>query len=110
MKYGKSLVTGSGKRSSKQQKKIITYINRVKDNLVLGSGHKTRYWCCQDKSRKQKPRPSQREGVMHRDAPGMHRYDCQSKLNISYRANPRSDEKTYTITIWLEHHMKHPPY
>jgi hypothetical protein len=40
----------------------------------------------------------------------MHRYDCQSKLNISYRTNLKSDEKTYTITIWLEHHMKHTPY
>jgi len=40
----------------------------------------------------------------------MHRYDCQSKLNISYRTNPKGDEKMYTITIWLEHHMKHTPY
>ena len=40
----------------------------------------------------------------------MHRYDCKSKLNISYRANPRSGENTYKITIWLEHHKKHPSY
>lgn len=40
----------------------------------------------------------------------MHRYDCKSKLNISYRANPRSGENTYKITIWLKHHKKHPPY
>ena len=83
---------------------------RVKENHALESGHKTRYWCCQDESRKQKPRPSQREAVLHRDTLGMHRYNCQSKLNISYRANPKSDERTYKITILLEHRMKHTPY
>jgi hypothetical protein len=40
----------------------------------------------------------------------MHRYDCKSKLNISCCTNPRTKEKTYTISIWLEHHMKHTPY
>jgi hypothetical protein len=40
----------------------------------------------------------------------MHWYDCKSKLIISYRTNQRSKEKTYKITVWLEHHMKHPPY
>ncbi len=39
----------------------------------------------------------------------MHRYDCKSKLNVSCCANP-SKEDTYTITIWLEHHIKHIPY
>jgi hypothetical protein len=39
----------------------------------------------------------------------MHHYDCKSKLGISYRANP-SGEKTYSITISLEHHMNHTPY
>jgi len=40
----------------------------------------------------------------------MDQYDCKSKLNISCHANPRSKENTYTITIWLEHHIKHIPY
>ena len=56
-----------------------------------------------------KRQPSQKEGVIHRDTIGMHRYNCKSKLNIAYRTNP-SGEKTYTITISLEHHLKHTPY
>ncbi|KAN0128951.1 hypothetical protein V8E53_013213 [Lactarius tabidus] len=32
------------------------------------------------------------------------------KLNISCCTNPRSKVKIYTISIWLEHHMKHTPY
>ena len=40
----------------------------------------------------------------------MHRYDCKGRLNVSYRANPRAEEKTYKITVWLEHHAKHTPY
>ena len=94
--------------SSKRKK--ITYIIRIRDHYPLETGHKTRYWCCQDQDRKQKSRPSQREGAIHRDTLGMHRYNCKSNLNISCRTNPRSKEKTYTITIWLEHHMRHTPY
>ena len=41
---------------------------------------------------------------------GMHQYNCKSNLKISCHANPRSKEKTYTITIWLEHRMEHIPY
>ncbi|KAN0140684.1 hypothetical protein V8E53_001511 [Lactarius tabidus] len=89
---------------------VTGYRFRIKDNLLLETSHKTRYWCCQDQNRKQKSRAGQREGAKHRDTLGMHRYDCKSKLNISYRANPRNEEMTYKITIWLEHHMKHPPY
>ena len=37
-------------------------------------------------------------------------YDCKSTLNISCCASPRSKEHARTITIWLEHHMKHTPY
>lgn len=43
----------------------------------------------------------------------MLRYDCNSKLHISYHANPGSEhckEKTFRITIWLEHHKSHTPY
>ena len=73
------------------------------------NGHKTRYWCCQDADRKE-AQPSQREGVKHRDTLGMHCFNCKSKLNISCCINPQSKENTYTITIWLEHHMRHIPY
>jgi hypothetical protein len=82
----------------------------MKDSQPLGNGHKARYWCCQDQNRKYKSRPSQKEGAKHRDTLGMHRYDCKSKLNVSYHANTRNEEKTYKVTVWLEHHAKHPPY
>ncbi|KAJ7774512.1 hypothetical protein DFH07DRAFT_865834 [Mycena maculata] len=37
------------------------------------TGHRTRLWCCQDKDRKQKARPSTREGAKPQDTLGMHR-------------------------------------
>ena len=83
---------------------------RIKDHRPVQTGHKTRYWCCHDKNRKPKSHPSEREGALHRDTLGMCRYDCQSKMTISCRTNPQREEKTYTILIWLEHHMKHTPY
>ena len=92
------------------RKKEITYLFRIKEHRPSTTGHKTRYWCCQDKNRKSKSQPSKREGAIHRDTPGMCRYDCQSALNVSCRTNPQSKAGTYTITIWLEHHMKHTPY
>ena len=39
----------------------------------------------------------------------MHRYDCKSRLNISCRTL-QSKEGKRTITIYLEHHMKHTLY
>ncbi|KAH8985840.1 hypothetical protein EDB86DRAFT_2832929 [Lactarius hatsudake] len=80
--------------------KVTGYRFRVKDNKPLQNGHKTRYWCCQDESRRQKSRPSQREGAKHWDTLGMCRYESSSE----------SREKTYTITISLEHHKRHIPY
>ncbi|KAH9023946.1 hypothetical protein EDB85DRAFT_2075228 [Lactarius pseudohatsudake] len=71
----------------------------VKDNKKLTNGHKTQHWCCQDECRKQVAQLSQREGAKHRDT-----------LNISCCTNPKSEENTCTITIWLEHHMRHTPY
>jgi hypothetical protein len=113
-KFGKSPVIASSKSTSKYaKKKIIMRGSRIKDHYPLKTGHRTRYWCCQDKNRKQKARPSQREGAKPRDTLGMLRYDCKSKLHISYRTNPgreRCEEKAFRITIWLEHHMKHTPY
>ncbi|KAH9032961.1 hypothetical protein EDB85DRAFT_1890400 [Lactarius pseudohatsudake] len=89
--------------------KATGYRFTVRDNLPLKNGHKTRHWCCQDEHGKQVARLSQKEGAKHQDTVGMHRYSCKSKLNISCRANPKSEE-TYTITIWLEHHSRHTPY
>ena len=72
------------------------------------TGHKTRYWCCQDQDRKQKARPSQWEGAKPRDTLGMHRYNCESRLNISCRDD--NSEGTRTIIIWLKHGERHTPY
>ena len=68
------------------------------------------YWCCQDQGRRQKAWPSQRKGTLHRDMLGMDQYSCKSKLNISYCTNMKSSRKSYTISIWLKHHMKHTLY
>ena len=92
------------------RRKVITYLFRIKEHRPSKTGHKTRYWCCQDKNHKSNSQPSKREGAIHRDTLGMHQYDCQSTLNVSCRTNPQSKAGTYTITIWLEHHMKHTPY
>ena len=106
---GKWPVTASGKRDSKWQKKVSNAPKQNKEHLLLTTGHKTWFWCYQDQSRKSKAIPSQREGAVHRDTLRMHCYDCQSQLNILYRANLRSEE-TYTISVWLEHHIWHTPY
>jgi hypothetical protein len=88
----------------------LTYMNRVKNHIDLKNGHKTRYWCCQDKDRKQKSRPSQRDGAKHRDTLGMHRYSCKSHLNISCQQKSTNGEDILTVTIWLKHDIKHTPY
>ena len=80
----------------------------MKENHLLKNGYKTRYWCCQDKDRQQVARPSQKEGVKHRDTVGMHRFNCKSGLHISCRAN--QDEDTRLVTIQLEHRIRHTPY
>ena len=110
MRSGGLPATASRKRYLNSKGKTITHIISVKENRPLETGLKTRYWCCQDENRRKKPCPSQKEGVKHRDTLGMHCYDCKGRLNVSYRANPRAEEKTYKITVWLEHHAKHTPY
>lgn len=80
----------------------------MKENKVLTKGHKTRYWCCQDSARKQKARPSQKEGAKHRDTLGMHRYSCQSCLRVSCREI--NDPTSRQVTIYLQHHEAHTPY
>ena len=75
----------------------------------LKTGHKTCYWCCQDKKWKSKSQPSKNEGMEHWDTLGMHQYDCKSRLNILC-CTLQSKEGKHTITIYLEHHMKHTLY
>ena len=85
-------------------------MSRVRDHKNMKNGHKKRYWCCQDKDRKQTSRPSQREGAKHRDTLGMHRYPCKSHLNISCQQKSTNGEDILTVTIWLKHDIKHTPY
>ncbi|KAF7333854.1 SWIM-type domain-containing protein [Mycena venus] len=87
--------------------KVTGYRFRVKDNKAGETGHRTRLWCCQDKNRKQKARPSVCEGVKHRDTLGMHRFDCKSRLRVS---SLNGDEGHRKISISLRHLDSHVPY
>ncbi|KAG2128343.1 uncharacterized protein EDB93DRAFT_1243573 [Suillus bovinus] len=71
------------------------YRFRVQHNYPLKTGHKTILWCCQDEDKKQKFRPSQKEGVKHRDTIGM---------KMGNQINAR------TLSIRMRHHDAHVPY
>ncbi|KAJ7217434.1 hypothetical protein C8J57DRAFT_1598609, partial [Mycena rebaudengoi] len=86
--------------------KVTGYRFRVKENRTLKKGHHTRLWCCQDANRKQKSRPSEREGAKPRDTLGMKRYLCQSSLNISCC----NDGSKTAVRIRLHHHESHVHY
>ncbi|KAJ7436299.1 hypothetical protein B0H11DRAFT_1754960 [Mycena galericulata] len=64
--------------------KVSGYRFRVRDNRTMETGYKTRLWCCQDEDRKQKARPSTREGATPRD--------------------------THVIVVRLQHKMAHVHY
>jgi hypothetical protein len=79
----------------------------VHDSQETKDGCTTHFWCCQDEQRKQKSRPSEKEGVKHRDTLGLHRFACKSNLRISCTiASPTSQR----ITIRISHLIRHPPY
>ncbi|KAG0693922.1 hypothetical protein DFH29DRAFT_815867 [Suillus ampliporus] len=86
------------------------YRFRVQHNYPLKTGHKIILWCCQDKNKKQKSRPSQKEGVKHCDTIGMKRFSCRSALTISccHRVGNEDDERTLSIRI--KHCEAHVPY
>ncbi|KAJ7078963.1 hypothetical protein C8R44DRAFT_654310 [Mycena epipterygia] len=87
---------------------VTGYRFRVKENNPGEAGHRTRLWCCQDKARKQKARPSDREGAKPRDTLGMHRFDCNSHLRVSSLAGEVPGERK--ISISLRHHDSHVHY
>ncbi|KAG2139796.1 uncharacterized protein EDB93DRAFT_1241918 [Suillus bovinus] len=87
--------------------KITGYRFKVKDHFIH---NKTRFWCCQDVSRKQKARPSQKEGVKHRDTVGMKCFDCYSTLVVSCCQHTPDDIDQRTLSIHIEHHDSHTPY
>ncbi|KAG1874930.1 hypothetical protein F4604DRAFT_1581975, partial [Suillus subluteus] len=59
------------------------YRFRVQHNYPLKTGHKTILWCCQDEDKKQKSRPSLKEGVKHRDTIGMKRFCHEFQIQIT---------------------------
>ncbi|KAF7426653.1 hypothetical protein PC9H_009022 [Pleurotus ostreatus] len=88
------------------------YKFRVHDNPKIATGYKTRYWCCQDEGRRQRSRPSQREGAVPRDNVGMKRFACRSRLIIACKlAAPKGGVSLKrTIRIAIEHHTVHVLY
>jgi hypothetical protein len=79
----------------------------VKDNKTLKTGHRTRYWCSQDEAHKKKSKPSQKPDAKHRDYMGMKRYNCQSRLSITYWEKKAGSPY---IVINLQHHFKRVHY
>ena len=66
-----------------------------------------RFWCSQDEQRKQKSRPSEKEGVKRRDTLGLRRFSCRSDLCIScIITSPISQQ----ITVRINHSIHHTPY
>jgi len=51
----------------------------IHDSRDTKDGCTTRFWCCQDEQRKQKSRPSEREGVKHRERCVSRATNCLSK-------------------------------
>ncbi|KAJ7833625.1 hypothetical protein B0H14DRAFT_2364226, partial [Mycena olivaceomarginata] len=80
----------------------------VWDHRQLKSGHRTRFFCCQDERRKKKSKRSQDPNVRNRDTVGMKRFPCGSKLSISCRTHPTEHEQL-TVTVQMEH-SAHIPY
>ena len=81
--------------------------NSLHDSRETKYGCTTRLWCCQDEQRRQKSRPSEKEGVKHRDTLGLHRFACKSDLCISCTITSPSHQR---ITLWINHLIRHPPY
>ncbi|KAL0563702.1 hypothetical protein V5O48_018363 [Marasmius crinis-equi] len=94
------------KMSARDVWQASTYRFTVRDNRKLKNGHKTRYWCSQDKDHKQKSRPSQDPKAIHRTNLGMKRFSCRSRLTITARTVADHVE----ISIRMEHHEAHLVY
>ncbi|KAI6151276.1 hypothetical protein BKA82DRAFT_4329102 [Pisolithus tinctorius] len=88
----------------------LVYIKIVLHHYPLQTGHKTLYCCCQDKDKKQKSWPSQREGVKHCDTVGMKRFPCMSSLTVSCCHQQGNRINQHTVAIKLHHLEAHIPY
>ncbi|KAJ7101717.1 hypothetical protein C8R44DRAFT_887916 [Mycena epipterygia] len=89
--------------------KISGYRFTVKDHKKLKGGHRTRFWCSQDETRKKKSKASQNPDIRNRDNVGMKRYPCGSKLSISCRAR-KDNEDELDVIFQLKHAAKHVSY
>ncbi|KIJ32252.1 hypothetical protein M422DRAFT_265902 [Sphaerobolus stellatus SS14] len=78
--------------------------------LANGTGLSSRYHCCQDSSRKKKPKKAKglKPGAKPRDNSGMDRFDCESYLHISISA--LKEPQKQKVHIRLNHHLCHVPY
>jgi len=77
------------------------------DSRETKQGCTTCFWCSQDEQRKHRARPSEKEGVKHRDTLGLHRFACESDLCIScVISSPTSQQ----ITVRVSHSIHHTPY
>ncbi|KAF8886850.1 hypothetical protein CPB85DRAFT_1232284 [Mucidula mucida] len=87
--------------------KVTSYRFFVRDHKSSDHHHKTRFWCCQDASWKQKPHLSTREDAKRRQNVGMQRFPCHSRLNITCRLN---GDGSMLISLRLVHEVHHVPY
>lgn len=76
--------------------------------MSLATGHKTRFWCSQDRAHKKKVKKSTAQDVKHRDTESMYRFDCSSRLNIACRRGMNAAMRLITISI--VHHTRHTKY
>ncbi|KAF9021704.1 hypothetical protein BDZ89DRAFT_1163620 [Hymenopellis radicata] len=87
--------------------KVTGYRFFVRDHKSSQCHRKTRYWCCQDVSRKQKPHLSTKADAKRRQNVGMKRFPCNSRLNITCRSDGAGD---MTISLRLVHEVQHIAY
>lgn len=80
----------------------------VRDHEVLPTGHKTRFWCCQDRARKKKTKKAKRPDAKCRDTEGMCRFDCSSRMSITCRRG--STPALRLVTLSIDHHARHTKY
>lgn len=85
----------------------MTFPSSVRDNPKTTSGHRSRYWCCQDEAHKKPSKQSTAPGIKNREHAGMKRFPCKSHLHISCKPNEHGD---MVIAVILRHGMKHVQY
>ncbi|EAU85254.1 hypothetical protein CC1G_10040 [Coprinopsis cinerea okayama7 len=86
----------------------------VKDHPRINNGHKSRFWCSQDDTHKNKLKANRNsQGPKPRltstgDVMAKTRYPCKSRLLISSRDSGVPGQRI--ITVRLGHHLAHEPY